>query len=116
MSILVALHNQFVVNEIQINAIFAHDVLSLDIGITTGLPEVPGFADHGLAAKPMAALAARWEGFVAEARPHPKVAVIGPVMHAALTSIGHGYWQVYGQRPALDIDGQAHVAGRVEAF
>jgi len=55
----------------------AYDVLSLDIGITTGLPEVPGYADHGLAAKPMAAFAARWEAFVADGRPRPKVAVIG---------------------------------------
>lgn len=52
------------------------DVLSLDIGIASGLPGVPGFAEHGVAAKPMAAFAARWAGFVASSAP-PEVAVIG---------------------------------------
>ena len=55
----------------------AHDVLSLDIGVTTGLPALPGFAKHGVAAKPMTAFADRWQAFVAEGRPQPRVAVIG---------------------------------------
>lgn len=54
----------------------AFDVLSLDIGITSGLPEVPGFARHGLAAKPMADFARALEAHLAR-RGAPQVAVIG---------------------------------------
>jgi selenide,water dikinase len=54
----------------------AFDILSLDIGIGTGLPELPGFAEHGVAAKPMGALARRWRDFVA-APGAAEVVVIG---------------------------------------
>jgi selenide,water dikinase len=36
------------------------DVASLDIGITSALPDLPGFAALGVAAKPLAAYADRW--------------------------------------------------------
>jgi selenide,water dikinase len=55
----------------------AYDVASLDIGISTDLPELPGFAAHGLAVKPMGRFAARWDAFVAEGRTHPRLAVLG---------------------------------------
>ncbi len=58
----------------------AWDILSLDIGATTDLPDLPGFCRHGHAAKPMAAFADAWEGFaarVAAGRAAPQVAVIG---------------------------------------
>jgi selenide,water dikinase len=55
----------------------AYDIASIDIGITTGLPDLPGFAAHGLAVKPMADFAKRWERFVAEAPAAPRVAVLG---------------------------------------
>ncbi len=39
----------------------AYDVASLDIGITTDLPDLPGFADHGHPAKPLDLFAADWQ-------------------------------------------------------
>ncbi len=45
----------------------AYDVASLDIGITTEMQELEGFAAHGAPAKPMDDFAARWEVFVARA-------------------------------------------------
>lgn len=61
----------------------AYDVASVDIGIASDLPEVPGFDAHGVAAKPLGAYAARWAAFVdrcrtvgAEGQP-PRVTVIG---------------------------------------
>ncbi len=54
-----------------------YDVASLDIGIASGLPEVPGYADHGVAAKPLGAYAARWEAFVATSGPAPQLVIIG---------------------------------------
>lgn len=56
------------------------DIASVDIGITTDLPDLPGFAEHGVPAKPLGAFAEAWEGFVARVRAGaaaPHVAVIG---------------------------------------
>ncbi|MGC9368410.1 MAG: selenide, water dikinase SelD [Paracoccaceae bacterium] len=57
-----------------------YDIASVDIGITTELPALPGFAEHGVPAKPLAIYAARWEAYVAaaaEGRADPRVLVIG---------------------------------------
>ncbi len=57
-----------------------HDRLSLDIGIHTGLPELPGFAEHGVPAKPLGAFAAAWESWLARLAADevaPRIAVIG---------------------------------------
>ncbi|MCX7888637.1 MAG: selenide, water dikinase SelD [Rhodobacteraceae bacterium] len=40
------------------------DVLSIDIGITSDMPAVPGFAEHAVPAKPLDGFARRWEAFV----------------------------------------------------
>lgn len=42
----------------------AYDLLSIDIGITSDMPEIPGFAEHGVAAKPLGGFAERWEAYV----------------------------------------------------
>ena len=58
----------------------AYDVASIDIGITSDMPELPGFADHGVAAKPLEQFAAHWDRFRTEARQgavRAEVAVIG---------------------------------------
>ncbi|MEO1313040.1 MAG: FAD-dependent oxidoreductase, partial [Pseudomonadota bacterium] len=54
-----------------------YDVASLDIGVTSEIPALPGFAEHALAAKPMTTFAQRWEAFVTAAPPWPQVVVIG---------------------------------------
>lgn len=56
------------------------DVASLDIGISSDLPDLPGFAAHAVAAKPLGDYAARWEDFVAAVeagRQRPEIAIIG---------------------------------------
>ena len=53
------------------------DVASVDVGIGSGLPELPGFAAHGVAAKPLGDYAQRWEAFVARRLVWPRVVVIG---------------------------------------
>lgn len=55
----------------------AYDVASLDIGITSDLPALPGFADHGVGAKPLGAYAGRWAEFVARAGDAPQMVVLG---------------------------------------
>ncbi len=54
-----------------------YDIASLDIGITSDLPDLPGFAEHAVAAKPLDTFAARWQAFVADAPPAPRIVVIG---------------------------------------
>ena len=56
----------------------AYDVASIDIGITSDMPEVPGFTDHAAAVKPLAGYAARWRDFLAGPPPAgAQVVVIG---------------------------------------
>jgi selenide,water dikinase len=54
-----------------------YDVASLDIGIGSDLPDLPGFARHATAAKPLGDYAVAWEGFVARRLAYPRVVVIG---------------------------------------
>lgn len=54
-----------------------YDILSLDIGIGSDLPDVPGFAAHAVAAKPLGDYARRWEAFVAQAPAAPRLVLIG---------------------------------------
>lgn len=53
-----------------------YDVASIDIGITSAMPEMHGFAEHAVPAKPLGPFAARWAAFREEAGP-AHVAVIG---------------------------------------
>ena len=55
----------------------AYDLLSLDIGIGSDLPEIAGYTDHAVAAKPLGHYAQAWEAFVARALPHPRLVIIG---------------------------------------
>lgn len=40
-----------------------YDVCSIDIGITSNMPDLPGFAEHAVPAKPLAPFAQRWDSF-----------------------------------------------------
>ena len=42
-----------------------YDILSVDVGITADLPDLPGFEDHGQPVKPLGAFASAWDSFVA---------------------------------------------------
>ena len=54
----------------------AYDVCSVDIGITSEMPLLSGFAEHGVPAKPLGAFASRWDQYRSNVQT-PKVAVIG---------------------------------------
>lgn len=51
----------------------AFDAASIDIGITSDMPMIPGFADHAIPVKPLTPFARAWEGFPKDA----PIAVIG---------------------------------------
>ncbi|SPH16784.1 Selenide, water dikinase [Defluviimonas aquaemixtae] len=46
-------------------ATIGYDVASIDIGISSTMPYMPGFADHAMPAKPLDAFADRWDTFAA---------------------------------------------------
>jgi len=58
----------------------AYDTLSIDIGITSDLPSLPGFSEHAVAAKPLGAFSRAWQRFVDTVRRddrRPDIVVIG---------------------------------------
>ncbi|SFM82351.1 selenide, water dikinase [Thioclava dalianensis] len=55
----------------------AYDVASLDIGITSEMPDLPGFAAHVTPAKPLERFADAWERFLARAPSTPRIAIAG---------------------------------------
>ncbi len=55
----------------------AYDTMSIDVGITTDMPALAGFADHALPVKPLERFAAAWEAFVTNAPKAARVAIIG---------------------------------------
>lgn len=54
----------------------AYDLCSIDIGITSGMPELEGFAEYAVPAKPLDDFARIWDGFCHETGP-AQVAVLG---------------------------------------
>ena len=57
-----------------------YDVASIDVGITSDMPQIPGFAAHAVPAKPLGAFADRWGAFAGRAaagEAPARVAVIG---------------------------------------
>lgn len=54
-----------------------YDLASLDIGVTSDLPELPGFPDHSFSARPLGAYAASWDAFLARGLAEPRLVIIG---------------------------------------
>ena len=52
------------------------DVASVDVGITSGMPSLPGFSDYAVPAKPLGPFAEKWDRFRDQAGP-ARVAIIG---------------------------------------
>ncbi len=55
----------------------AYDLLSLDVGIGSDLPEVSGAIAYSVAAKPLGRYAEAWEGFLARNLTAPHLVIIG---------------------------------------
>ncbi|WP_425092895.1 selenide, water dikinase SelD [Tropicimonas sp. S265A] len=54
-----------------------YDIASIDIGITSDLPSLPGFSDHAVPAKPLGRFADRWDALVANPPAAPNVVILG---------------------------------------
>ncbi len=54
-----------------------YDVAGVDVGITSDLPDLPGFAEHSVSAKPLGAYATAWEAFLTHAPKEPRLVIVG---------------------------------------
>ncbi len=54
----------------------AYDVAAVDVGITSTMPDLPGFTAHAIPAKPLGTFATRWDTFRANAE-NPQIVIIG---------------------------------------
>ena len=81
----------------------AYDLASIDIGITSDLPGLPG-ALHAVSAKPLGPYAARWEEFVATAPEVPRVVVIGAGLGGVELALASAHrLRAAGRRPAVTV-------------
>lgn len=62
----------------------SYDLSSVDIGITSHMNGLPGFADYGIPAKPLANFASRWGEFRSAAGPKHVVVIGGGIAGAEL--------------------------------
>ena len=81
-----------------------YDLLSLDIGIGSDLPEIPGYAEHAVAAKPLGGYAQAWDAFLARALPAPRLVIIGGgVGGVELALASHHRLTGLGRTPSITI-------------
>ena len=84
----------------------AYDLASFDVGITAKL-DLPGFAEHGIRAKPLDVYAARWRSFLAAAaqgQVAPDVAVIGGGVAGCELAMAMAFaLQAAGVRPRVTV-------------
>ena len=71
-----------------------YDIAALDIGITTDMPDLPGFAAHGVAAKPLGGFARRWAEYLKSCHENAtpaRMAVIGSGVAGAELALAMSY-------------------------
>lgn len=54
----------------------AYDIAAVDVGITSAMPDLPGFTTHAIPAKPLGIFASKWDRFRAETE-NPQIVIIG---------------------------------------
>ena len=88
-----------------------YDVLSIDIGIGSAPEGLDGFAEHGVAAKPLGPFAGRWQDFLAAAPPVPNLVVIGAGVGGVEVALAcsHRLKQA-GRQPKITLLEQGEVA------
>ena len=68
----------------------AYDVAAVDVGITSAMPDLPGFTTHAIPAKPLGAFASRWDAFRAQADA-PQIVIIGGGVAGAELAMAMAY-------------------------
>lgn len=87
-----------------------YDLCSIDVGITSDLPDLPGAA-HAVAAKPLGTYAAAWEAFLARGLAFPRVAILGAGLGGVELALATMHrLQTQGARPQVTlIDRATHL-------
>ncbi|MBE9640638.1 selenide, water dikinase SelD [Salipiger mangrovisoli] len=86
------------------------DVASVNIGVTSAMPDLPGFAEHALPAKPLGALASGWAAYRDKGGP-ASAAVIGGGVAGAELACAMAHALAARNRPA-----QVHLVERGTAL
>nr|WP_102108534.1 selenide, water dikinase SelD [Kandeliimicrobium roseum] len=86
------------------------DVASIDIGIHSGMPDLPGFAEHATAAKPLETFARGWSAHLDRLRADPALAGRGlAVIGGGVAGVELAMAMVHGARQAAGRVGPVHV-------
>jgi selenide, water dikinase len=89
---------------LQSGARLRYDLASIDIGIGSDLPDLPGFTDHAVAAKPLGGYAQDWEQFLTTAGEAPRVTIIGAGVGGAELAMASAYrLRQSGRKPAVTL-------------
>lgn len=86
-----------------------YDVCSIDIGITSEMPQVPGFAEHAVPAKPLDQFANTWTKYVEATKTQPRsfspnIAVIGGgIGGSELAMAMHHRLSILGRTPTVTV-------------
>ena len=81
-----------------------YDVASIDIGIASDLPDVPGYAEYGVSAKPLGDYAKRWETFVGSAPTEPRLTLIGGGVGGVELALASAYrLRMAGRQPQITL-------------
>lgn len=85
-----------------------YDLLSLDIGVTSAMDDLPGFAEHAVPAKPLDRFADDWTHFVAAPPDVPRVCVIGGGVAGVELALAMA-WRLRNRGPAITVVDAGHV-------
>ncbi len=75
------------------------DLCAIDVGITSAMPDLPGFSDHGIPAKPLGLFAERWAAYLAGEDP-ASVAVLGAGVAGVELALAMAHALKAAKRPA----------------
>ncbi len=82
----------------------SYDILSLDVGVGSGLSGVPGFAEHGVAARPLGDFAQRWQRFLDTAPAAPQVVIAGAGVGGVELALAMAHrLRARGRNPAITL-------------
>jgi selenide,water dikinase len=80
------------------------DIASIDIGIGSDLPDIPGYAAHATAAKPLGGYATAWDDFVTRRLAEPNVTIIGAGVGGVELALASSYrLRTEGARPRVTV-------------
>ena len=90
-----------------------YDVCSVDIGITSGMPELEGFSEHAVPAKPLDDFARIWDGFC-KGTGDAEVAVLGAgVAGAEVAMAAAHHLQSLGRTAQVSLIDRSRALGRL---